>query len=386
MKRVLLVDDDQVILQIVAKWLSRYQAMFTVLTAEHGQEALDILRRQPVDVVVTDLQMPVMDGFELIAHLLSEQIHVSIIILTALDVGTVESRLQDIGAFPVVRKPVSVTTLYNLICNELDACRQGIIQGLSLASFLQLLEVEGKSCALRVTARGRVGYLYFCDGDLFHAETGEKSGEAAVYDILLWEDVKLQMAALPATSPARTLQDRVMGLLMEVSRRQDEAKVAYRQASSTTPHDDQTAETEQAVTAQSLDKLALDKLAYEDAEPLFAALPSDESQATEVAPLQAVSLILTLADRLLESKIDASKTYTLVPELRRRLKSGEFSQQTSRLLQLFDDQLTIGEIICSTTLDQASVLAFLANGLKALGLLHEAYQPMPADSTSTKAV
>jgi len=374
MKRVLLVDDDQAVLQIVSKWLSRYQDTFTIITAEHGREALDILMHQPVDVVVTDLQMPVMDGFELIAHLLSEQVHIPIIIMTAMVVSAVENRLQGVGAFPVIRKPLSVTALHNLICNELDARQQGVIQGLTLPSFLQLLETERKSCALRVTANGRVGYLYFCDGDLFHAETGESSGETAAYDILLWEAVKLQMATLPATPPPKTLHDRLMGLLMEAFRRRDEAEEARSRAGAA-PHRPPQPDVEAGRMAapQPPGDQEEDKV---NGQP-FTAVPATERQMTEAA-LKAAALILTLADHMLASPVEASKVYALAPELSHRLASADFPQQATHLLYLFDGQRTFGEIVAPLP-DQAAVLTFLANGLKALDLLHEAHDTTPAD-------
>jgi CheY-like chemotaxis protein len=327
---------------------------------------------QPVDVVVTDLQMPVMDGFELIAHLLSEQVHIPIIIMTAMVVSAVENRLQGVGAFPVIRKPLSVTALHNLICNELDARQQGVIQGLTLPSFLQLLETERKSCALRVTANGRVGYLYFCDGELFHAETGESLGEAAAYDILLWEAVKLQMAALPATPPPKTLQDRLMGLLMEAFRRRDEAEEARLRAGAAPhrpPQPDVEAGRLEAPRAPG-DQQKVDGQS-------FSPVPATEHQMTEVV-LKAAAVVLTLSDHLLASTVEASKVYTLAPELSHRLASADFPQQAAHLLHLFDGQRTFGEIVAPLP-DQAAVLTFLANGLKALDLLHEAHDTTPAD-------
>ncbi|QUW00807.1 response regulator [Chloracidobacterium sp. MS 40/45] len=385
MKRVLLVDDDQAVLQIVSKWLGHYQETFTIITAEHGREALDILLRQPVDVVVTDLQMPVMDGFELIAHLLSEQMSVPIIIMTAMVVSAVENRLQGVGAFPVIRKPLSVTALHNLICNELDARQQGVIQGLTLPSFLQLLEAECKSCALRVTASGRVGYLYFSDGELFHAETGESSGEAAAYDILLWDAVKLQMAALPATPPPKTLHDRLMGLLMEAFRRRDEAEEARHRAGAA-PHLPTQPAVEAGRMAAPQPPGDRQKVDGQSSPPV----PATEHQATEAA-LKTAAVILTLADHLLASTVEASKVYALAPELSRRLASGDFPQQATRLLRLFDGQRTSGEIMANLPADQAAALTFLANGLKALDLLGEVSQPVPmhqptqADPAATHA-
>ncbi len=66
---VLVVDDDDAVRRILARELE--QGGFGVLTAENGVEALSVLERSEmaVDVVVSDLLMPQLDGFELAAHL-----------------------------------------------------------------------------------------------------------------------------------------------------------------------------------------------------------------------------------------------------------------------------------------------------------------------------
>lgn len=358
MKRVLLVEDDNAIVQLIARWLNQHG--FSVLTAENGREALDILAQQPVDIVVTDLQMPVMDGFELIAHLLSEQVNLPIIIMTAMVVSDVERRLHQIGPLPIIRKPLSVTALHNLLHNELNARREGVIQGLTLASFLQLLEVERKTCVLRVAAGGRVGYLYFSDGDLIHAETGAVSGETAAYDILLWEGVKLQMTPPPAAPPPRTLHDRLMGLLMEAFRRRDEAAEALRQAGS--PPAVAEAAPDAAAGGEPADAAPF-------AEPDAAAQTSPDRHATASA-LQTAELLLTLADRLLQTKVEDVKTYAVAPDLRRRIEANALPQQTVALLRLFDGRRPLGELLAAAS-DNALAFLFLVGGMCAAGLLQE---------------
>ncbi|OYT71335.1 MAG: hypothetical protein CFK52_08200 [Chloracidobacterium sp. CP2_5A] len=360
MRRVLLVEDDTAIAQIVARWLSRYQEELEVLTAEHGREALDILARQPADVVVTDLQMPVMDGFELIARLLSESAQLPIIVTTAMAVSDVETRLSQVRAIPVIRKPLSVNTLYNAIRNELNARQQGVIQGLTLASFLQLLEVERKSCVLRVTAAGRVGYLYFSDGELLQAETGHAEGEAAAFDILLWEGVQLQMSAPPATPPSRTLHDRLMGLLMEAFRRRDEAEAKRRPAALKLPN--------QAAAEPAPDLGRLLETNADDA-PDGADSSIGGERLTD-ADVRTAESVLRLAHRLLRGGVEESKTYAVEPELRQRLNADDLPQETVNLLRLLDGRLPIREILARAS-DRTAAITFLVNGLKAAGLLLE---------------
>jgi two-component system chemotaxis response regulator CheY len=62
--RVLTVDDSRTILAMLHHTLSN--AGFDVLQAEDGQKGLDVLAREAVDVVITDINMPVMDGIEFI--------------------------------------------------------------------------------------------------------------------------------------------------------------------------------------------------------------------------------------------------------------------------------------------------------------------------------
>lgn len=64
--RVLTVDDSRTILAMLHHTLSN--AGFEVLQAEDGQQGLDVLKSQDVDVVITDINMPVMDGIEFIKH------------------------------------------------------------------------------------------------------------------------------------------------------------------------------------------------------------------------------------------------------------------------------------------------------------------------------
>jgi DNA-binding NtrC family response regulator len=81
--RVLVVDDDQTIRTIVSEYLRRRE--YEVEEAADGVEALDVIRRTPPAVVVTDLGMPRLDGLGLLRELTKIDPDLPAIVLTAHD-------------------------------------------------------------------------------------------------------------------------------------------------------------------------------------------------------------------------------------------------------------------------------------------------------------
>ncbi|MBU1335258.1 MAG: response regulator [Devosia sp.] len=77
--RVLTVDDSRTILAMLHHTLSN--AGFEVLQAEDGKQGLDVLKNETVDVVITDINMPVMDGIEFIKNVRATGNHQSLPIL-----------------------------------------------------------------------------------------------------------------------------------------------------------------------------------------------------------------------------------------------------------------------------------------------------------------
>ena len=69
MATILLAEDNEAV-RLLTQAKLRHQ--FTVVTAANGREALDILNRQHVDLIVADVMMPVMDGYQLVRTLRAE--------------------------------------------------------------------------------------------------------------------------------------------------------------------------------------------------------------------------------------------------------------------------------------------------------------------------
>lgn len=107
--RILLVEDDKRTLEALSRGLE--QEGYEVLRANNGREAVDRLARTEVDVVITDVRMPAMDGMELLESLRSLCPDTQVILMTAY--ATVEQAVAAIkkGAYDFVTKPINLGRL-----------------------------------------------------------------------------------------------------------------------------------------------------------------------------------------------------------------------------------------------------------------------------------
>jgi len=193
-KKVLIVDDEKPFLLSLTDGLAVHAKDFEVVTALNGKEAVKVLDSTGVDLVVTDLRMPKMDGFELLAHMSGSYPDIPVIVMTAYGTPAIEERLQDMGTFHYLEKPLEFNVLADMIFDALEASTSpDHIHGISLAAFLQLLEMENKTCTLMVKSGEKEGHLYFLKGELMDAEVGKVKGEKAALDIVTWDNVVIEI-------------------------------------------------------------------------------------------------------------------------------------------------------------------------------------------------
>jgi CheY-like chemotaxis protein len=225
MKTVLVVDDEPTVRFALAEGLADRRRGIKVATAGSGLEAITVLESERVDLVLTDLRMPEMDGFELLAHLRRNFAGLPVIVMTALGGSETETRLE--GAVECFTKPFNVPVLKAKVRELLAQRVKGRVENITLPSFLQLLELERKTCTLAITSLGRAGGLFFRTGRLVGAATGELSGQAAALEIVTWEDADIEiMDVCPEVETE--IGAGLSYLLMEGMRLQDERENGQR--------------------------------------------------------------------------------------------------------------------------------------------------------------
>lgn len=115
---ILLVDDNEEILEFVEQELN---PLYTVIKAFNGKEAFSILQEEIIQLVISDVMMPVMDGFELCKLIKTnfDYSHIPVILLTAKN--SLQSKIEglEIGADAYIEKPFSPEYLLVQVANLL---------------------------------------------------------------------------------------------------------------------------------------------------------------------------------------------------------------------------------------------------------------------------
>jgi CheY-like chemotaxis protein len=207
-KNVLIVDDEKEMLLVLQKALEPYRKVFSVLIASDGEEALAALREHEIHLVVTDLIMPVMDGFSLLVHIRSDHPEIPVIIMTAHSRPVMERMAWKIGVAEYIEKPFEINDLERKIVASLgegDREKETGLRGMKASLFLQLVELEHKTCEIRLSENltGREGSLFFRDGLLVDARLEGRPPEEAAREMVSWSDVEISIRQNGSTAAQR---------------------------------------------------------------------------------------------------------------------------------------------------------------------------------------
>ncbi len=124
---ILIVDDEMVFAQALKYYLLEAGDSYIVKTAYNGLEALKIVEKEKMDLVILDLNMPVVDGIQFLTELYNRNIWLPIIVLTNILIMTPDEERDIFGEFGIVDyidKPVNLEELSEKI--EVNIKRKGM--------------------------------------------------------------------------------------------------------------------------------------------------------------------------------------------------------------------------------------------------------------------
>jgi len=117
-RRILVVDDEPILVRLLQRALAAHG--YEVEGAADGREALAMLDEMPVDLILSDVRMPVMDGPALLAALRERPQAPPLIFITGYGDHT-DSQLRAMGAVEVHAKPLPAQTLVDIVRRNLES-------------------------------------------------------------------------------------------------------------------------------------------------------------------------------------------------------------------------------------------------------------------------
>ena len=207
MEKILIAEDDRILLKMIARALQKHSHKFEVFAARDGEEAIAVLRQEPISLVVTDIQMPRVNGIILLAYVHTYHPGLPCIVMTSYGTSRLRAKLpKDLIRF--FQKPINVDDLVRAIFATLERSEpRDTGQGVSVASFLDMINMEQISCTFEIHSPGKPkGVLYFKDGILYDAQCGDINGEAAAIELIGREMSTYHFKSFPEKEVVRRIK------------------------------------------------------------------------------------------------------------------------------------------------------------------------------------
>ena len=192
--RILIVDDEEKILTSLCEVLSLTYQSYSIETASSAEDALLLIESNPVDLVITDLRLPEMDGLELSRIVRELSPKTQVMLMTAYGSHSILHDSSGSGCVAYIEKPFEVDALIQHINAALQSSRgfQAELVGFDLADLLQLYATRKATAVLSFKAESGSGILVIRDGVLVHAESDTKIGVEALLNILESNSAKVR--------------------------------------------------------------------------------------------------------------------------------------------------------------------------------------------------
>ena len=221
MKTVLFIEEKLHVRENFIRLLDHAAGYFKVLSADTVQKALDIIEAIEVDIVVSGRHVSARE-LVLLDQCLRQHKAIKLIVMA-------ERRSRIAGMLKAFEYkiqfdvPVDLNLLIDTLLDEFEIQDGGHLRGIGIGSFLQMIELEAKTCIVKVFEGNRNGCLYCDGGELIEAEFEELTGKEAAFKILAMEEPLISIEYRPFEKP-KTIPISLMSLLLESGRLNDENK------------------------------------------------------------------------------------------------------------------------------------------------------------------
>ncbi len=228
--KLLILDDDPDFLEVCRQMLSGLPSQPDIQTATSGTKALALLDSETFSLLLTDLRMPKMDGFQVLSIVRRRLPSQRIVVMTGATNETARARAYEMGIDLYVEKPKTrqETQLFFECIESLieRGARQsgfrGVVEHKGLVDIIQMECLTQSSAVLKITSGRSVGYIWFGNGEVIDAATATAKAEAAFAEILGWKDGSFDLLP-PDPGRVQTIFSSAQALLLHTAQALDEA-------------------------------------------------------------------------------------------------------------------------------------------------------------------
>lgn len=227
-QKILILDDEHDILEIYQEILARLPSQPEIHTADTGMRAIALLESEPFKLLLVDLRMPTMDGFQVLAIVRRRFPALRVVVMTGADDEQFRARAYAMGIDLYLEKPKTGKEIINFVdCIEsmLEREDRGGFRGVQSKTLVDIIQLEcltQSSIILRVQSAAGEGRFWIQKGEIIDAATGELLGKEAFIEMLRWKAGSFEI--LPSEAPRpRTIFQSYENLLMESAQSLDES-------------------------------------------------------------------------------------------------------------------------------------------------------------------
>ena len=227
--KILLLDDDPVVLEIYQQMLLQLASEPEVHIATSGSSAIAMLDAEPFNLLVCDLNMPRMDGLQVLAIVRRKHPQLRTVVLTGASDEQMRARAYSMGIDLYLEKPTGekeLNFLKDCLESLLDSEQSGGFRGVQSKSLVDLIQLEclsGSSAILKITNGKLEGRIWIQHGELIDAATQDLEAEEAFKRILSWRTGNFEIVPMDAERP-RKIFTSYQGLLLDTAQALDEAQ------------------------------------------------------------------------------------------------------------------------------------------------------------------
>src|SRR5580692_3148483 len=228
-QKILILDDEHDILEIYQEILARLPSQPEIHTADNGARALALLESEPFNLLLVDLRMPSMDGFQVLAIVRRKFPTLRVVVMTAAEDEQFRARAYAMGIDLYLEKPKTGKEIINFVdCIEsmLEKDDAGGFRGVQSKTLVDIIQLEcltQSSAILKISSAIGEGRIWIQKGEIVDAVCGELLGKEAFLEMLRWKAGSFEI--LPSDVPRpRTIFSSYENLLMETAQTIDETE------------------------------------------------------------------------------------------------------------------------------------------------------------------